>query len=232
MGDYERLHRPDLERSEPRRNAANYLRDPTAAAEDLGRSDAERHPEDVVAYGVRLGYQVIEEQIRKGQQLAQRLRPGTATGSDDLGALVGRVLHLYKDFGALCFDAVDVLGRGAAARSAAPGAGEARQEEMPRPGTNASSVYGIEVCSPFRTQVMLNFTDGSRNIVPRAHTLHASDPNICPLAGVSFKTPPASLVPTLLIEIVDAQCPATYTGVIVDELTNEPCGTLCIRLSA
>jgi hypothetical protein len=230
MDNHERLHRPDLERSEPKRNSATYFRDPTAGGNDHEPSDGNGTPEDVVAYGVRLGYRVIEEQIRKGQRLAQRLRPGTATGSDDLGALVGRVLHLYKDLGALCVDAVETLARSPAARLSR--GAEARPEGSRDPGTSAGSAYGIEICSPFRTQVTLRLTEEFGSVVPRAHALHASDPNIRPLAGVSFKLPPEALVPTLLVEIANAQCPATYTGVVVDALTNEPCGTLCIRLSA
>ena len=227
MDDHERLRRPDLERSEPRRNSSTYFRDPTAGA----NHDVDGTPEDVVAYGVKLGYRVIEEQIREGQRLAQRLRPVTATGSDDLGPLVGRVLHLYKDLGALCFDAVEALARTPATRLGLARAGEAKQEKPHESATSTGSVYGIEVCSPFRTQVTLKLAEGSRNVMPHVHALHASDPNIRPLTGVSFKISPEFLVPTLLVEIADAQCPATYTGVVVDALTNEPCGTLCIRLS-
>ncbi len=232
MDNHERLHRPDLERSEPKRNSATYFRDPTAGVNDLGQSDGNGAPEDVVAYGVRLGYQVIEEQIREGQRLAQRLRPSTATGLDDLGPLVGRVLHLYQDLGSLCFDAVEALARSPATRLGLSRAGEAKQEKSHETGTSTGTVYGIEVVSPFRTQVTLKLSEGARNVVPRAHALYASDPNIRPLTGVSFKISPESLVPTLLVEIADAQCPATYTGVVVDALTNEPCGTLSIRLSA
>ncbi len=232
MDNHERLHRPDLERSEPKRNSATYFRDATASVNDLGRSDGNGTPEDVVAYGVRLGYEVIEEQIREGQRLAQRLRPPTATGLGDLEPLVGRVLHLYKDLGSLCFDAVEALARSPATRLGLSRAEEAKQEKSYETGTGTGTVYGIEVSSPFRTQVTLRLSGGSRNVVLRAHALHASDPNIGPLTGVSFKIPPETLIPTLLVEIAGAHCPATYTGAVVDALTNEPCGTLCIRLSA
>jgi hypothetical protein len=231
MDNHERLHRPDLERSEPKRNSATYFRDPTAGVNDLGQSDDYGTAEDVVAYGVKLGYQVIEEQIREGQRLAQRLRPSSATAMDDISPLVGRVLHLYKDLGSLCLDAVETLARSPGTRLGLSRAGEAKQRDSYDTGIGPGAAYGIEVLSPFRTQVTLKLSEGARNVFPRAHALHASDPNIRPLTGVSFKISPETKIPTLLVEIADAQCPATYTGVVVDALTNEPCGTLCIRLS-
>jgi len=34
----------------------------------------------------------------------------------------------------------------------------------------------------------------------------------------------------LQVEIPDTQAPATYTGVVADSTTNEPCGTICLRI--
>lgn len=235
MDNHERLHRPDLERSEPKRNSATYFRETTTdngETNDLGQAESNKTPEDVVAYGVKLGYRVIKEQIREGQRLAQRLRPATQTDSDELRPLVGRVLHLYKDLGALCIDAAEALARSPAAQLGLPRADQARQEKSSDPSASTGVVYRIEVSSPFRTQVSLRLSESSRNFVPRAHALYASDPTIRPLTGVSFEVSPEALMPTLLVEIADTTCPTTYTGVVVDSLTNEPCGTLCIRLSA
>src|SRR5689334_7878901 len=113
MSNGERLHRPEPERTTPRRGAATYLRD--APASDAPAHEGEKSDADPVARGVRIGYEVLESQLREGQRLAQRLgRAGSqaaATASGDLAALLDRVRQIYDDVGALCFDALGAVMR-------------------------------------------------------------------------------------------------------------------------
>lgn len=236
MGKRERLQRPDPERTEPIRNAATYLRDPTS---DDGAKSKSSQPDssettDALAHGVKLGYKVIEEQILQGQRLAQRLGKAagktSATGSGEIGALIERVLHLYKDMGTLCFDAVETLARSPALRSGISRAWQGTAESESAPDSDTG--FAIEVASTRRTQVTLDLRRRPGRFIPLVHALHAADPTIPPLTGVRFKMEPASPAPMLQVEIPDTQLPATYTGVVVDSTTNEPRGTLCVRLLA
>jgi len=249
MNAPERLHRPEPERTGPLRNAANYLRDqaPAGGTQPEPAPHAGAHapdaPDDVVAHGVRLGYKVIEEQIRQGQRLAQRLakatdkagksEPGAAGApvSGEISALIERSMHLCKDLGALCVDAVETLARSpdllqsvlARAWPAQPGIVA---------GAVAAQAFTVEVVSPHRTQVTVHLPSSAERFAPLVHALHAADPAIAPLTGARFITEPASGTPILQVEIPADQPPATYTGVVVDSATNEPRGSLCVRLFA
>jgi hypothetical protein len=244
MATSERLHRPDPERTAPIRDATTYLRDAPSSDLDPSAADApQQHseaPESVVAHGVRLGYKVIEEQIVQGQRLAQRLGKTTSAklggaGSGDVAMLVERVLDLYRDVGALCVDVVAQSSSLRARRSrfsrpmqSSPDAAEhAPAASAAAPPANGMR-FAIEVTSAYRTRVALDLQPGW--FVPKVHALHAADSSCPPLTAVSFDLEAGRPAPRLNIEVPDGQPPATYTGVIVDSVSNEPRGTLSVRL--
>jgi hypothetical protein len=245
----ERLHRPEPERTGPVRHAGTYLRDapPGDSAQDT--TDAPAAPnapnaaEGAVAHGVRLGYKVVEEQILHGRLLAQRLGKATsklgATGAGEVNVLIERFLHLYKDMGTLCVDALESLARSPAIRSGlaraaqaaqAPHAAQDRADSAAGPEPAAGSGFSIEVASPRRTQVTLDLRLRPGRFAPRVHALHAADPSVPPLTGVSFDMDAARPEPMLRIEVPDDQPAAMYTGVVVDSANNEPRGFLSVQL--
>src|SRR5436190_4744160 len=114
MEHQERYHKLDPERTGPHRDSKPHVWHAMGGhAKSKPESKKEAGAGDDVAYGVRLGYQVIEEQIREGQRLAERLREAAnltgVTGSEEISPLVWRVLHAYKDLGAVCFEAVETV---------------------------------------------------------------------------------------------------------------------------
>jgi hypothetical protein len=215
---------------------------------------------------VRLGYQVIEEQILQGQKLAQRLGrkaaravgagPAAApaassevqAGAGEVGELVDRVVHLYKDLGALCVDAVEALARNPVLRAGVarlnPSAGApapsapaatttaagAAALDPAAPAANGSGGFALDIRCSRRTLVTLDLRGRSGAGVPRVHALHAADPALPPLTDVRFIVDAARLEPVLNLVIADDQPASTYTGVVVDGHTNEPRGTLSVRL--
>lgn len=260
-----RIRRPELARTAPLRHPGTLLRDGTreAPAQAAGVPPSE----DPVARGVRLGYQVIEEQILQGQKLAQRLgsaaarlaspigrRDGAAGGTGaaagagdaagDAQALLDRVVHLYRDVGALCVDALETVARNpllragmtrftpgdAAARSAAATAAAAGAGDAARDGDTAATDQGyvVEVRSRRRVRVALEMRRrGAPDTAPRVHALHALAPGAPPVAGVRFADG-VDGDPVLQVDIDDAQPAGTYSGVVVDASTNVPCGTLSV----
>jgi hypothetical protein len=273
-----RRRRPEPPRTAPLRHAATLLREAEAApqAESSSPTGADESSESAVARGVRLGYQVIEEQILLGQKLAQRLGRSAAqaagsvadkavhatasigrasdrgdSGASEVQELLDRVVHLYKDMGSLCVDAVDTLvhhpvlrsslarmspseaaepcARSAAAdgaeRAGAARAGAARAEAA------AGSGFAVDIRCSRRTLVTLDLPHRSGGFEPRVHALHAADPSLAPLTGVRFgRDEQAGGAAVLQIDIADTQPSAVYTGVVVDAATNEPRGTLSVRL--
>lgn len=237
MDKVERLHRPDLDRDEPIRDMMTYIRN-----SGLG-SRAEATPpepggnasgDDTVSHGVKLGYAVIEDQIRQGKLLAERL--GRVDGKSaamppvELGMLIERTLNIYKDMGALCVAAVETLVRSPAVKAgvARVWPGTARTEAAPASSTG--SEFGFELISSRHTHVTVDIRSRPANFLPHVHALHATNPAFPPITLARFKLNTATMAPTLVVEIPDTQPAATYTGVVVDASTNEPCGTLSIRI--
>lgn len=262
-----RRRRPEPARTAPLRHAATLLRDDEAGPERTATATAgaDEASESAVARGVRLGYQVIEEQILLGQKLAQRLGRsaalaassvtskavgataaiGTAADTDETGAgevqeLLDRVVHLYKDMGALCIDAVDTLvhhpvlrsglARMAPTAAAEPAAGPAAASGNASTNAAADSGFALDIRCNRRTQVKLDLPHRAGSFVPHVHALHAGDPALAPLTGVRFGGAEVGGAAGLRLDIADAQPSATYTGVVVDAATNEPRGTLTVRL--
>ena len=265
-----RRRRPEPARTAPLRNAATLLRDgvPPPDAPDAQPAAAGDTSESPVARGVRLGYQVIEEQILQGQKLAQRLGraagkaaasvTGRAAGASaapaavsdasagEVQELLDRVLHLYKDMGALCVDAVDTLVHHPLLRSglarmtpaaapepaAVPAAAPATVNGAATDSGAASSRFALDIRCSRRTQVTLDLPQRAGSFVPRVHALHAGDAALAPLTGVRFGTDEDSSAAVLQLDIADTQPAATYSGVVVDAATNQPRGTLSVRLLA
>ena len=268
-----RHRRPEPARTAPHRGAATLLRETATATEAAAAPPAAAPPpladgtESAVARGVRLGYQVIEEQIHQGQKLAQRLGraagkaassvAGAATGAPashgtagDAGAGAGelqelfdRVVHLYKDMGALCVDAVDTLVHHPVLRSGlarmAPGAATGGAAAAPAASHGASHVaagqasgigFALDIRCSRRTQITLDLPPRPDGFKPLVHALHAGDPALAPLTGARFGTDEDGGAAVLQLDIPDTLPAATYTGVVVDAATNQPRGTLSVRL--
>jgi hypothetical protein len=275
-----RRRRPEPARTAPHRHAATLLRASVPAAGETAdaRADAATpadadaaHPEGPVALGVRLGYQVIEEQILLGQKLARRLgrkasqavggagaawaaggaasesdsapTAGAAPGAAGVGAtgevneLLDRVLHLYKDLGALCFDAVEAVARNpllrAGAARLAAGAMAVAPAAPAAAGTQAGASgagLAVDISCSRRVQVTLDLRLRPGLGTPLVHALHAADPAVPPLTGVRLQPGTPQTGPMLQLAIADTQPAATYTGVVVDGASNEPRGTLVVRV--
>jgi hypothetical protein len=236
MDKPERLHRQDPERDGPNRSALSFMRD-TAT---VGRANAKAQTngsdpgEDVLAHGINLGYSVIDDQIRRGERLAERLRHGAATPgvspTVELSQLLERALNVYKDMGALAVTAAEALARSpmlqAGLSRAWPGNGVVEPGRAP----GAGSRFSIELASSRKTHIEVDLRQTVGTGVPLVHALHAVNPAHPPLTGAHFTLEPGATSPLLHISVPDAQPAATYSGVIVDGGTNQPCGTISLRI--
>jgi hypothetical protein len=246
----ERLRRPEPQRSDPIRNVTTYFRDSKSWSDGAAQPDAGRDPsdvlDDVITQGVKLGYRVIDEHIRLGRRTAEGLRTAgdrkqKGGTESDVEELIERVQRVYQDVGALCFDALDVVSRSPAllrwftrreagdrdASGAAP-AGDGRGDAGP---FAAPAPVSVEIASARRVLVSLNLADPAvASRLPLVHALHACDPAFPPLTDIGFRRDPASPGPVLQLRVPDRQPAALYTGVVVDRETNEPRGTLSVRV--
>lgn len=239
MGTDGRRVRPKLSRTAP-------IRQMSAGAGSAGSTDsappsgtegqpASARQDDILGYSVKLAYQVAEEQIRQGQRMAERLgnasyRAARGTGNG-MAQLLERALGLYEQAGELWVEAAEMLARSPALLAKlydaekAGGAGAPADTAAPTP---AAKIV-VEVSCSRRTQVQLDLPSQAGAFTPAVRALHAAEPTVAPLSGVKFGQG-ADAVRILQIDIPDGQPSGTYAGAVVDDQTNEPRGTLCVRV--
>ena len=246
MDKPERLHRPNPARTEPVRDFMTYVRTagignttPTGGTTPGARAakpapSHEDGTEQAIAHGVKLGYAVIDEQIRQGEKLADRLRqvagkPG-AMPAVEVGTLIERALNVYKDMGALAVAAVETLVRNPMLQSTLTRSLQGSTTPDAAPVHSGGGNFGFELTSNRRTQVRLDIRPKPGVFLPVVHALHASSPTLPPLSGVRFQFDAATSTPVLHIDIADTQPAGNYMGVVVDSASDEPCGTISVRV--
>ena len=208
----ERLHRQEPARDRPIRDFSTYAR-----THGLGGRPAPG--DDPISQGVRLGYSVLDEQMREGQRLAERLRGRGPAGAApvDFGALIERALNIYRDIGALAFAATEALARN-------PGLGGRPAAASPEPPPQAAAPgFTLDVRSSRRVSIKLDLRPGAR--APRVGPLQAAFGEAPAIAGVGLEGE------TLRLDIADEQPAGVYNAVVDDADSGEPAGTLTVRIA-
>jgi hypothetical protein len=253
-----------LERTAPLRNLGKAFYQPSekpvSAPQDerwqerLGEA-AGAGLEDAVADGVRLGYGVIEDQIRRAQGLASRLSPGSQgllgaglSGSqDEIRALLDQLLRTYGDLTNVWLQVLhaalgnaDVLNAlfgkdGAKANGTSAAGNEGRQaapESAPKASQSAAAVaFSVLASGPVEIDIRL-FGGGFGSASPVMRELCARESGAPPLADVAL-IPAAGDEPARVVVRVPAeQPPGLYQGLILDRRSDAPLGVLGVRLGA
>ena len=229
----ERIRRPAPQRTEPNRDGWASDAPPIAEAEPPQVAPA---IEQIVSDAVRIGYTVIEENLRQGRAAADRFGTGVYGVKDvpeDVGQIGRRVMQAVRDLSATWFDFLEASLRdprfAAALKSRpvapAPAGGKAggRPPAAKGPVAIACSFPGkpAEVVSATLTSP----EQLSMLAVPGLHSPDASAP---PITSIVFLLAPGGIVAS--IRIPPDQPPGTYSGVICDAKTHAPLGTISIKV--
>ncbi|NKB99462.1 MAG: hypothetical protein GKR90_13335 [Pseudomonadales bacterium] len=240
----DRLHRVDPVRSAPVRNhvpfrrrdngeAARSTDQPTAAHQATPKAPADAQHEKApqaenLDYGIALGYRVIDDQIAKAKNLAsQWSRPKeTAPSSDEWSNLANRMLNAYRDLGSVTIDAVEKLVRNAP-HAAVPESNSQTNQMNHSSGapSGAAVVVKLRTSQPVESIVSLPKDPGGELAVVALHGPVGSDP----IQSVEFVREVGRGL-TLQIDVPNTAGHGTYSGVIVEAQSNEPIGTLCLRI--
>jgi hypothetical protein len=243
-----RIRRPTPARTAPRRDwtpALGASATPRAAGEhDAGTSSppggARERIEATVSKSVELGYKVIDEYLQQGQHAAQRLNAGTltaeavATEAQDLGT---RVARYASDFFGAWMELLEL----AAAGRAAQGEGRAPTAPPPPPSgaapappvppaaraTRAARLQ-VELATARPVRLRLDFHADRIRGALRAHALRSADPSRGHLEGVACVLDAEA--PLLRVEVSADQRDGSYEGLLVDETTNRPVGSVRVTL--
>jgi hypothetical protein len=121
IADALRAKRHTPEREGPIRASASVLRHPEPSEKRERRPGEPRveggvsmsSPEDVAVYAARLGYRVAEEQMRKGRNVARRMRKASLdSGSGDVGEMISYGLRFYRQASELLVEVAETVGGG------------------------------------------------------------------------------------------------------------------------
>jgi hypothetical protein len=244
----ERIRRPEPSRTQPLRNLSTLLGASPRRAPD-GNGDAETSRDratgslgEAVSRSVELGYRVVDEYIQQGQRAAQRMNDrslGPETITRDVQDLTARMAQYASDFLGVWYEVLELATTGSGVRRAgkteehAAPAAPVSPPIPPRPRRDAPAErtrVRIEVTSARPAEVSLDLIpDASRRTLV-VHALRAVDPDKPRLAEVRLEPGAPDEPLTLRIRIPADQPPGVYNGLIIDEQTSRPAGTVSVRL--
>jgi hypothetical protein len=228
----ERLRRTDPPRTDPIRDWEQLFRRPDPTASDVNgagngadaqqQNGANGHAwDDAVTHAVKLGYRIVEDQIDQGKRVAEQLSERSYTSNSvggDVSEFLRRLLQFYTDMGASCFEFIDSLTRSS----------EFTDNVLDWVDEGLSGTAAADAGDAGRQHAHRQIAIDIQSDRPaRVHGLEASNP---PLTDIEFVYEDDASEPVLRIRVPDGQPADTYTGVVVDTSTNQPRGTLSVRI--
>ncbi len=251
MNKNKRRKKPEPLRTGPIREWNTLFRKSCSWSEDIAEQSSQdvsgvgdTEPLDsVVSRAVELGYKVVEEQIRQGQQIAGQLASGKidpALINGNVSEIGDRILRFYSDMGALWFEMIESVLRN-------PSMGEMFSGFMPEAGArmngsanngagrsaaNGHSNIPVEIVSsePTGARVSVELASDCDFESILAQPLRTRDADIRPIDDVRFIPPSDGWPPSICVTIPNGQVPGTYSGLILSAMTDEPVGTLCVHI--
>lgn len=254
MGEHDRIRRPALERARPIRGWATLLGASDHVEPAAPRASAEPPPKDPdpVARSVELGYRVVDEYIRRGQDAAQRMRAGTYGPSAfvrDTRDLAERMVRSASDAIGAWAELIDLTSQdgsrageanGVAAASAERGTGDRAGQRVgddgPASGNGtAAAVVGapvrVRVCVDCNrsVEVVLDLDAALAEQEPVLHALRPTGGGDARLDDVSYAVDGDGM-PTITLRIGAEHPSGVYRGLVVDARLGHALGSLSVSI--
>ena len=244
MNETSRLKRPEPARTAPIRGGWLNLFAEAGEREATGsRAEDGSHEKppasDPVARAVELGYRVVDDYVRQGQGVARRFtgqRSATPAGfGSDVQDLMTRWFQYTSELTEVWFQLVGMAAAGqmprAAAFSEAPPAPPAAAGAPPVGApTGAPMRVGVEVSCSRPVEVVLDLRPLPAATRLCAHDLRAADPDKPRISGVRVECAQDGSGARVCIQIHENQPPGIYSGLVLDEATSLPAGTVAVRI--
>ncbi len=246
MSDGERLRRDDPARTGPIRNWSTLYRESNSwnVAESNGAAPATGDPatgscEDTVAYGVELGYRVIQEQIRQGQRIAEQIGSQSYTSgamAGDLREIADRMWRYLSDLGGLWVDFLtslasdgELLRKLLGVLTAATNGSHAASTPT---STSTNAVIGVcvDVACDRPTRVALDLRPHGDGTTLVCQALRALDADKPPITDVVFARADDGAL-SVRVRVPDGHPAGVYFGAVIDPGTVQPRGTLSVSVA-
>jgi len=253
--DDDHIKRPTLSRTSATRSAGQLFRQMMPDG-TLAGAAGETPWSDVVSRSVELGYRVIDDYVRQGERMARGMRDGGANPqamAGDAQEVAARMMQYAAEMSGLWLQMFQVASGGMAAwGTPAPfGAGfpsapfappmpprsapRPSEPPPPQPAADASDAVGatrvvVSVSSPCRTDVSLDLRSQAVGRAMVVQSLRAADGSKPKLTDVEIVAGAADEPVTLRIHVPTGQPPGVYNGMVIDEETGLPLGTVSLRV--
>jgi len=230
-----RKTRPALDRTRPDRSWSPLL---GAGTDAEAIPDGRKQPrlQDAISRSVDVGYRVVDDYIKQGQRAAQRLSEGKLTAevmASEVQDLSGRIARYASDFFGAWVELLELATAGSAARQAAATTTESPSAtSQPPPSRSTSERLQVEVAASRPVEVSLDLRPERVTGTLRPHALRSTDPRKPRLTDLTIHPSDGGGAPVLRIGIPDAQPAGTYEGLLIDEATNRPVGSVRVVLRA
>lgn len=248
MTQQTRLKRPTPARTAPIRNLTKAFQQhgsqtsPEQPAPDSAKAE-ESGLRDAVSEGVRLGYSVIEDQIRQAQNLAGSLNPGGGDRDGDVSEirpLIGRMLRTYGDLTSVWIELINAATGNADLMNLVMGRGKSQQADHGVKTTNdhaqANSPAGprpisVNVVTDCPTETKIELFPVSGDVTAfAAQDLRSRESGKPPLDDVVILPAEPDGAVRLRVTVPSEQPAGLYQGLIVDARTDAPVGALSVTI--
>jgi hypothetical protein len=240
-----RAKKPSLKRDKPIRSWSKVFGEPPAAKS----AKSAKSPAGTVADGVRLGYQVIDDYLTKGQEAARNI--GGVGGetlkaaSGEVQRLTQRMLQYASDLASAWMELLQTMTttsfaneEATAAAKPSPGPGR-RSEKQPPAAAQAQPdasdqpcSVSLEIESPLPTETTVDLRRRAIAAPVDVQPLSSDDPRAPRIIGVTIEPLQAAGRVLVRLRVPPAQPTGLYRGLIIERATNLPCGTMAIRVGA
>lgn len=231
MTEARRIVRPKPARTEPIRSGGFFGSAPAPEGSgDPSGGGPRTTPADPLSRAVETGYQVVESYIRQSERIARGMSGGPAA-ADPLGGnlqdLATRWFQYTSEMTELWLQLVGLAASGDALRNPAA-AGPDPPPPPPRAAPEPARV-GITVISGRPVEVTVEVRPPRPGAALRVHELRDVDPDKPRIDDVTLVRSPDDAL-ALTIRVADDQPSGTYSGVVLDEQTSLPVGTVAVRV--
>jgi hypothetical protein len=196
-----------------------------------------------VSRSVEVGYRVVDEYLRHGQRVAERigdrsLTPGAVV--QDFQELTARMARYASDLMDIWFQLIELAAAGTARASPVRPAADdpipatpapaPPQSTAPPEAPAASARVTVAVASLQPAEVTLDLRPGAAGLPLIVHALRAAEPDKPRLTDVTLEPTGEDGALCLRIRVPPDQPAGVYNGLIIDERTSRPAGTLSVRV--
>ncbi len=226
MSEQDRIRRPPLSRTKPIRNWNNVV------------SVGAQQPDGLLGDDVQNANRVVEEYLRAGEASARLFQRATGLGSSlgdsqDVAQRMTRAAADLMTFWTELFARSTGGASPAAGKNGPPeGAVPSSPSREPRQTMAEAPVVAVEVHSVRPVTVTVDLRPEAKGILLCVDRLHARGPRALTIRGVEIERSDDTRIVTFRVRLPREQEPAVYTGVILDERTSLPAGTITVHVHA